>query len=122
METFIGANTVVEGSIQTDRSITVQGCVQGRIESEGEVVVGNEGKIEADIYANSVVVGGQINGNVNAQSRVEITATGRVTGDVASPKVTIIEGGRVDGLLKMEQQDAAEHADVQGLIPFCKTG
>ena len=122
MDTFIGVNTVLEGSIQTDRSITAEGRVQGRIEAKGEVVVGSEGKIEADIYANSVVVGGQINGNVNAHSRVEITDTGRVTGDIASPTVTITEGGKVDGSLKMERAVAREDGDAQRLIPFSSKG
>ena len=118
MDTFIGANTVLEGSMQTDRSMTVEGRVQGRIEAKGEVVVGRAGKIEADISANSVVVGGQIKGSVSAHSRVEITATGLVAGDIVSPTVTITEGGKVDGLLKMVQQVAPEDTDVHQLIPF----
>ena len=117
MDTFIGADTVFEGSIQTDRSMTVEGRVQGRIEAKGGVVVGREGKVDADVCANLVVVGGQINGNVDAHSLVEITATGRVTGNIASPTVTIAEGGKVDGLLKMEQQVAPEHTDAHRLIP-----
>jgi cytoskeletal protein CcmA (bactofilin family) len=116
MDTFIGTNTALEGSIQTDRSLTVEGRVEGRIEAKDQVVIGNEGKIEADIYATSVVVGGQINGNVNARGRVEITATGRVTGDISSPTATIAAGGRVDGLLKMQQEVAPEHTDLHRLI------
>ena len=117
VDTFIGVDTVFVGSIQTDRSMTVEGRVQGRIDAKGEVIVGREGKIDADICANLVVVGGQINGNVDAHSLVEITATGWVTGDIASPMVTIAEGGKVDGLLKMEQQVAPEHTDAHRLIP-----
>ena len=122
MDTFIGVNTVLEGSIQTDRSMTVEGRVQGKIEAEGELLVGSEGKIEADIYADSVVVGGKINGIIDARSRVGITATGQVTGDIASPTVTVAEGGKVDGLLKMEQQVEPEHADGRGLVPLSSKG
>ena len=59
LDTLIGPNTVFEGSIQSERSVCVEGSIRGRIEAKGEVVVGREGKVEADIYAASIVVGGQ---------------------------------------------------------------
>jgi cytoskeletal protein CcmA (bactofilin family) len=86
----------------------VEGSIRGRIEAKGEVVVGRQGKVEADIYADSVVVGGQIIGNINARSRLEITATGRVTGDIEATKITVAEGGMVDGSFKM--MEAVESA------------
>ncbi len=108
MDTLIGANTVFEGSIQSERSVCVEGSIRGRIEAKGDVVVGRQGKVEADIYADSVVVGGQIIGNINARSRLEITATGRVTGDIEATKITVAEGGMVDGSFKM--MEAVESA------------
>jgi len=101
LDTLIGPNTVFEGSIQSDRSVCVEGSIRGRIEAKGEVVIGREGKVEADIYADSIVVGGQIIGNINARSRLEITPTGRVTGDIEATTITVAEGGMVDGSFKM---------------------
>lgn len=101
LDTLIGPNTVFEGSIQSDRSVCVEGSIRGRIEAKGEVVVGREGKVEADIYADSIVVGGQVIGNINARSRLEITPTGRVTGDIEATTISVAEGGMVDGSFKM---------------------
>jgi cytoskeletal protein CcmA (bactofilin family) len=108
LDTLIGANTVFEGGIHSDCSVCVEGSVRGRIEAKGEVVVGREGKVEADIYADAVVVGGQIIGNIHARGRLEITATGRVTGDIEATTITVAEGGMVDGMFKM--MDGAESA------------
>ena len=108
LDTLIGANTYFEGSIHSERSVCVEGNVRGRIEAKGEVVVGRLGKVEADIYADSVVVGGNIIGNINARSRLEITATGRVTGDIEANTITVAEGGMVDGSFKM--MEAVESA------------
>ena len=101
LDTLIGPNTVFEGSIQSDRSVCVEGNIRGRIEAKGEVVVGREGKVEADIFADSIVVGGEVVGNINARSRLEITPTGRVTGDIEATTITVAEGGMVDGSFKM---------------------
>jgi cytoskeletal protein CcmA (bactofilin family) len=101
LDTLIGPNTVFEGSIQSARSVCVEGSIRGRIEAKGEVVIGREGRVEADIYADSIVVGGQVIGNINARSRLEITPTGRVTGDIEATTITVAEGGMVDGSFKM---------------------
>jgi cytoskeletal protein CcmA (bactofilin family) len=39
LDTLIGPSTVFEGSIQSDRSVCVEGSIRGRIEAKGEVVV-----------------------------------------------------------------------------------
>jgi len=81
----------------------VEGKVRGKIQAKGELVVGRLGKVEADICAESVVVGGHIVGNIIAHSRLEITATGRVSGDIEAGTITIAEGGLVDGLFRMTE-------------------
>jgi len=83
LDTLIGPNTVFEGSIQSDRSVCVEGSIRGRIEAKGEVVIG------------------RVIGNINARSRLEITPTGRVTGDIEATTITVAEGGMVDGSFKM---------------------
>ena len=108
LDTLIGVNTVFEGSIYSERSVCVEGSVKGKIEAKGEVVIGRQGKVEADIFADSVVVGGHIIGNVVARSRLEITATGRVTGDIEATTITVSEGGMVDGLFKMAETVESE--------------
>jgi len=101
LDTLIGANTVFEGFIHSERSLCVEGSVRGRIEAKGEVVVGREGQVEADIQADSVAVGGHTVGNVIAHRRLEITSTGRVTGDIEARSMSIAEGGVLDGFCKM---------------------
>ena len=116
LDTLIGAQTTFEGSIYSERSVCVEGSVHGRIEAKGEVVVGREGRVEADIQAESVVVGGRIIGNITARSRLEITATGRVVGDIEAATITVAEGGMVDGMCKMIQTAEAVYPQLeQGL-------
>jgi len=73
LDTLIGPNTTLEGSVKTEGSITVEGQIRGKVEAQGEVLVGGSGKIEADIFADSVMVGGEIVGEIVARRRLEIT-------------------------------------------------
>ena len=113
LDTLIGVNTVFDGSIYSERSVCVEGSVKGKIEAKGEVVVGRQGKVEADIFADSVVVGGHIIGNIVALSRLEITATGRVTGDIEATTITVAEGGMVEGLFKMTEALESEYPQLE---------
>jgi cytoskeletal protein CcmA (bactofilin family) len=101
LDTLIGAKTIFEGCIYSERSVCIEGSVRGRIEAKGEVVVGRQGKVEADIQADSVVVGGHIIGNILVHRSLEITATGRVTGDIVAATIAVAEGGTLDGFCKM---------------------
>ena len=103
VDTHIGANTILEGSISTDQSVHVEGGVKGKISAKGEVIVGSSGKAEAEINADIVVVGGQVLGDVIAHRRLEISATGQMTGNIEATEVVIDEGGKVNGLCKMRQ-------------------
>ncbi|UCG12179.1 MAG: polymer-forming cytoskeletal protein [Deltaproteobacteria bacterium] len=117
LDTLIGANTVIEGLIYSERSVSVEGKVRGRIEAKGEVIVGRQGKLEADITADNVVVGGYVAGNITAHGRMDMTATGRVTGDIEATRITIEEGGGVNGLCRMLGEAEIGELQVKRLLP-----
>ena len=58
LDTLIGPNTTLQGSIKTGGSLTVEGFLRGEVEAKGEILVGGSGKIEADVIADSVLVVG----------------------------------------------------------------
>jgi len=101
LDTLIGANTIFEGSIYSERSVCVEGTVRGKIEAKGEVMVGRRGRVEADVLAESVVVGGHIIGTVRAEKRLEITATGRVSGNIEAGRIAVADGGVLEGFCRM---------------------
>ncbi|MFP3870019.1 MAG: polymer-forming cytoskeletal protein [Syntrophobacteria bacterium] len=113
LDTLVGAQTFFAGSIYTECSVCVEGSVQGKIEAKGEVMVGRQGKVEADIHAETVVVGGHIIGNITARRRLEITATGRVTGDIEAASIAVAEGGIVDGFCKMIEPVESAYPQLQ---------
>jgi cytoskeletal protein CcmA (bactofilin family) len=106
LDTLIGPNTTLKGSLKTEGSLTVEGRIHGDVEAKGEIVVGGSGKIEADILADSVKVGGHIVGEISACRRLEITETERMTGDVNAASITVKEGGKLDGSLRMKVDDS----------------
>lgn len=101
--TVIGNGITVDGEITGDESLVIQGNVKGRIGVTANVFVENSAKVEADITAASVEVGGEVTGNVTAETRVEIKADGKMVGDMTSPRILIADGALFKGSIDMDQ-------------------
>ncbi len=94
---LIGSKTTVKGEITGDEDILVEGVVEGQIRISRDLRVGPGGVVKANVEAQSVVVSGELLGDCQASQRVEIQATGRLTGNIRSPRVVIAEGATFKG-------------------------
>ncbi|MFP4378937.1 MAG: polymer-forming cytoskeletal protein [Candidatus Sumerlaeia bacterium] len=102
-ETFISGDTLVEGKIKTKCELRIDGGFNGEIYSSSRVIVGTNGRLEATVEANSMVVSGKVIGNLHIKERLEMLATGELYGDLETqPGALIIEkGARVEGRCTM---------------------
>lgn len=103
-ETVIGEGATIDGTVRSERSIRVRGAVQGEIESQQQVTVEEQARVQARITAAQVVVEGEVNGSINCTGRVEIASSARVTGEVTAGRLVIQEGAFFEGSLKMANQ------------------
>jgi len=94
---LIGSKTTLKGEITGDEDILVEGVVEGQIRISRDLRVGPGGVVKANVEAQSVVVSGELVGDCQASQRVEIQATGRLTGNIRSPRVVIAEGATFKG-------------------------
>ena len=108
MGTLIGENTEIEGKIKCRDSLRIDGCVNGEINSEGLVVVGEKGIVKASIKAKNIRINGKVTGNITSMEKLELLATGEVVGDVYSQKgkLVIEEGARIHGKCLMVDSKA----------------
>ena len=105
LDTLIGSKTIFEGVLMSNESICIEGTVKGKVECRGSVVVGQGGKVKADIIAENAFVGGQVNGNIKAKNRLEITSTGKVKGDIETSSLVIAEGVLFEGSCHMTKTE-----------------
>jgi cytoskeletal protein CcmA (bactofilin family) len=93
LETVIGPNANFKGIIQSDGGLRVDGVFQGEIQLAGNLVVGETGKVMADIKVQNVSVSGMVKGTINTTGRLEILSTGKVWADISVASLLIDEGG-----------------------------
>lgn len=105
IETVIGPNTNFRGRLVCDGSVRIDGvCEEGQIETVGNIVVGPEAKVAADLIAENVSVSGAVTGKIKATGRLEILSTGRVWGDVDVGSFLLDEDGYFRGRLAMKNE------------------
>ncbi|MFH1957917.1 MAG: polymer-forming cytoskeletal protein [bacterium] len=103
IETVVGHESIVTGTVATKGSLKIDGVVNGGIEQADSVIVGENGKIIGDITAQTVIVSGEIAGNIHAYVSIELTEDARVKGDIKTLQISINEGAFFEGNVMMEK-------------------
>jgi len=102
MVTVVGAEAFIQGVLNAKGSLRVDGRIEGAVSEGRTVVVGPGGQVSGDIAAEHVVVGGRVSGNITASGQIEILASGRVQGDVKTPRLTVEDGAVFNGRCAMD--------------------
>lgn len=99
--TFLGKDTRFDGKLAFHGTIRIDGHFKGEITSGENLIVGEEGIIEANMHVSYVVIRGEIHGDITADQRVDIRAPGKVFGNIKAPSVVIDEGVIFEGTTQM---------------------
>jgi cytoskeletal protein CcmA (bactofilin family) len=92
-ETIIGAGVVVRGNLESQSDIMVDGQLDGNITTTGDVTIGVNAKVKAEITGSNVTVAGLLKGNIHATGEAAIRETGQVDGDITAAGLAISSGG-----------------------------
>ena len=98
---LLSKDVKIEGDIQGNENLQIEGKFIGSIKLAGDIYVGSTGIVEANVEADNVVILGQINGNVTARKQLQIQSTGKLMGDCTAKSIDIREGALFEGRSKM---------------------
>jgi cytoskeletal protein CcmA (bactofilin family) len=105
---IIASDMTVIGDLETEGVVRVEGRVRGTVRVGSQVLVSEGAVIEGDLHTQEAVIAGQVTGGIHARERVELQATAMVAGDILTPRISIVEGARVTGEVKMDTAAKAE--------------
>lgn len=107
VNTVIGKDTYFKGTIKAKGLIRIDGEMDGEIETQGDVVIGEGGKVALELKARNVAIAGRFEGNLEAEGKVEIKSSGVVIGSVKTNGLLVDDGAIFSGSMEMRQQDQA---------------
>jgi len=85
------------GQLSFQGSARIDGSVDGDIQCQGTLTIGESAEVKAKITAKVVVIHGKVEGNVSAKEKIELIAPARLIGNIDSPRLIITEGVVFDG-------------------------
>jgi cytoskeletal protein CcmA (bactofilin family) len=111
---FVGGGTVVTGEANFKAMMRVDGHLSGRVSSSsGTLIVGANGKVDANIEVAVAVIHGTINGDIIATQRLELGRAAKVNGNIQTPSLIIEQGAMFEGSCKMLQMVSANEKAVK---------
>ncbi|MBP2000698.1 cytoskeletal protein CcmA (bactofilin family) [Paenibacillus shirakamiensis] len=100
--TLLGQGTKMNGTLQCEANLRIEGRFHGVIESTHEIIIGETGEVHSSIKGSSIIIAGKVYGDVLTEGKCLITAKGQLDGNVTAHSLVIVEGGILNGISIME--------------------
>lgn len=105
LPSIIGSNLTVNGNLDGEAVIQIEGLVEGDVHCE-ELTIGREAHVRGQIECDTVRVNGTVTGEIRGRC-VSLSASARVIGDIVHEELSIEAGAYVEGqLLRRDAQQS----------------
>lgn len=98
---FVGKGVVFKGTITYNGTVRIDGTLDGEINTDGILLVGEEAVITAKVTAGTIVCKGKITGDIEARDKMKLRAPAVLNGGITTPVLSIEEGVTINGTLEM---------------------
>ena len=105
LESFVGSNARIKGEITVEGTLRLEGTIEGGLNADC-VIISEKALVKGDIAAQKIVIAGTVEGNLRAKELVEIQSKGKVLGGVFTQKLSVIEGGEINGKIEMKMKES----------------
>jgi cytoskeletal protein CcmA (bactofilin family) len=103
-----GSTLVIKGDVTASEDLVLEGRVEGTISLPDHVLtIGLGAELAAVAAARVVILQGAISGDISAFERVELKSSGRMAGDLVTPKIQMSDGATFSGRLETRKPGKA---------------
>jgi cytoskeletal protein CcmA (bactofilin family) len=114
IENVIGRSCTIRGDLSAEGAFRIDGTIDGSVESQASVIIGETGVVRGGVRGTDVVIAGTVQGDVSCTTgHLEILAKGRVEGDIEAKSMRIETGGVFCGTSRM----GGRGDNIPGAIP-----
>jgi cytoskeletal protein CcmA (bactofilin family) len=110
--TVLAAGDSLQGHLVMKGHGQLLGTFSGEIDCDGELMIGPDANVSANIRTRNVVISGLVKGNVIAVGRLRIMSTGRLEGDARIGALIVQEGGVHHGAIHVHPEGLPAEEEV----------
>jgi cytoskeletal protein CcmA (bactofilin family) len=93
----LSSDVEIKGSIKFQKELLIDGKVEGEINSDGVLTIGENADIRGEIKTKSITVYGKVHGNITVAERCELKSRCTLQGDLKAARLVIEEGATFIG-------------------------
>jgi len=97
-------------------NLRINGRFEGTLNAKGNLMVGENAVVNADIIGDSIVVAGKVTGNVRALKELKLISPACLVGDITTPLLSVAEGAVLEGHCNMLTKSKTEAASRYNLM------
>lgn len=97
----LGPGDSLDGKLNYNGHLTVQGQAQGEFRISGNFEAGNGSTVKALIEGANVTIKGDVEGVLTARDKLTIGKSGKMSGDVTVKRLQIEDGAHFNGHVRM---------------------
>jgi cytoskeletal protein CcmA (bactofilin family) len=94
---ILSSDVEIKGTIKFQKELLIDGKVEGEINSEGVLTIGENADIRGEIKTKSITVFGKVQGNITVSERCELKSKCTLQGDLKAARLVIEEGATFVG-------------------------
>ncbi|MFN9596195.1 MAG: polymer-forming cytoskeletal protein [Bacteroidota bacterium] len=94
---IIGQGTTIEGQINANGDLRIDGIIMGSVTSKSKVVVGSTGQVQGDVNCQNADISGTVKGKTTVNELLFLKSTARINGDIITGKLVVEVGASFSG-------------------------
>lgn len=104
----IGPSISIDGTLKGEEDLIVEGRIKGTVQLKSHTLtVGNQGTLDAEVFAHTIFVEGTVTGDLYASERICIRKSARVKGNILAPRISLEDGAKFRGSIDMDADSEA---------------
>ena len=97
IKAYLGVDAVFKGTLNFEGTVRIDGEFEGQVKTNDTLIIGETGKVTAEIQAGAVICKGRMKGTTVASKKIEMHPASKIIGNVQTPALNIELGAVLDG-------------------------
>lgn len=107
VNTLIGKDAFFKGTITAKGFIRIDGEVEGAVSNKGDVIIGESGRLKAELKGRNITIAGYYEGTLEADGRLELKRTATAVGNFKANTLLVEDGAVLNGSMDTKHKEQA---------------
>lgn len=113
-EKILDVDASMQGTIsfKDPVNLRINGSFEGKLDTRGNLTIGENAKVTANINGDHIAVAGKVTGDILASKSLSILGPATIRGNIRTPRLSIADGAVLEGHISMPTGESLDGTDV----------